>query len=292
MSDEKHEQHGSGAGGGEHAHAKGGHKKHHGGGHGGHEEHEEGVPEWVVSFADNALLQMGFFVILLALNLKPASDGHGGAPADNNASGPQSGSGAPAALIDGAIAIREAFNNPVNLSSSSPQDVPLVRRILQRREGTSKESGPPGDQRNVSSVRPTDYRRLGGLILFEESKTQIDDDSRQVAASISEQLQGRKTIVEVRGHVSLAEASATSDLGLRLSFDRALAVSEMLREGGLDPMQMRLVIVGAGDRASPMAGSKIEQRNNQRVEIVLTDELMPADPFAVDPAQRDRAAPR
>src|SRR5690349_11416681 len=98
MSDHEHSESGHGHGGGG-GHRKGGHG---GGGHGGggHEEGHEGAPEWLISFADNVMLQMGFFVILLALNLKePTTGGIGGKESNGDP---------PAALLDAAIAIREA----------------------------------------------------------------------------------------------------------------------------------------------------------------------------------------
>lgn len=278
---------GGGGGGGGDAHGGGEHKKHkkHGShGHGGgHAEHEEGVPEWVVSFADNALLQMGFFVILLALNLKPASNGSGGAPAENresNAAAVQP----PPAMLDGAIAIREAFNNPVNMSSDNPNDLPLIRRIIQRREGETKADGPPGDKQDVQSVRPTDYRRVGGLISFEEGKTLVDAAGERTIAAVAKELKGRKSIVEVRGHASVAEARDPRDKGMKISFDRALAVAQQLRTSGLEWEQLRVVASGIGDRIAPIARSASDARANQRVEVIVTDEQMPSDPYAKDPS--------
>src|SRR5436190_22316472 len=102
------------------------HKKHSGhGGHGsggGHEEAHEGAPEWLISFADNVTLMMGFFVIMLAMNMKsPTTGGMGGR--DKNGDPPSSPD-----MIDAALAIREGFNNPVSLASTDPNDLPLIRR--------------------------------------------------------------------------------------------------------------------------------------------------------------------
>ncbi len=100
-------------------------------GHGDTHEHREGAPEWLISFADNVTLMMGFFVILLAFNMKPANKGTGGGTGE----GPTGG--VPADLVDFSVAVRSAFNNPVDLSSVDPIDLPLIRRILERR-GESK----------------------------------------------------------------------------------------------------------------------------------------------------------
>src|ERR1041384_7836114 len=90
------------------------HKKHasHGGHGGGHEEGHEGAPEWLISFADNVALMMGFFVILLAMNMaKPSMGGIGGQ--EKNPGGGES-----PAIQDFVIAMRQAFGNPVNPNSS------------------------------------------------------------------------------------------------------------------------------------------------------------------------------
>src|SRR5688572_16054124 len=93
----------------------GGHKSH-GGGHGGggHGDGEhEGAPEWLISFADNVTLMMGFFVIMLAMNMGPKGGGEGEETGEA-ASSPST------SMIDLQIAIREAFNNPVNIGSKNP----------------------------------------------------------------------------------------------------------------------------------------------------------------------------
>src|SRR5205085_10534811 len=107
MADEKHnesggeESHGSSHGGPAHA-------------GGSHEEHE-GAPEWLISFADNVALMMGFFVILLAMNMdKPSQGGVGGQ--EKNPGGRE----ASTQMEDFAIAMRAAFNNPVREDSTDP----------------------------------------------------------------------------------------------------------------------------------------------------------------------------
>lgn len=141
MSDAKHDQHGkkdaghgsSGAGGkGGHGDEGSGKKKH--GGHGGgghgapHEEHE-GAPEWLISFADMVMLMMGFFVILFALNVQPKGGNPGGAgeEAEGVALSP--------AQLDYVIALRHAFNNPVDPMGMDPDDARLRERMKASEQG-------------------------------------------------------------------------------------------------------------------------------------------------------------
>src|SRR5213075_3052629 len=92
----------------------------------GHEEHE-GAPEWLISFADNVALMMGFFVILLAMNMKEVTTGgiggkqdNGGAP-DNNTK-----------MVDFVISVREAFHNEFDLNSRDPAEEVFRKRIKER----------------------------------------------------------------------------------------------------------------------------------------------------------------
>jgi len=93
----------------------------HGGG-GTHEEHE-GAPGWLISFADNVSLMMGFLVILPAVRMGPkATAVQGGEPSENGATQAPD-------MLDFVISVREGFKNPVNIDSDKPDDQPLIRRI-------------------------------------------------------------------------------------------------------------------------------------------------------------------
>src|ERR1051325_9201180 len=140
---------------GAHGHGHGSH----GGGAphgGGHEEAHEGAPEWLISFADNVTLMMGFFVILLAMNMaKPA-----GASAETKKQDGQASGGPTEQLMDMAIAIRAAFHNPVDLNSTNPNDLPMIKRVLEKaREGFALDAGIVGNKHEVQSIRPTNYRK-------------------------------------------------------------------------------------------------------------------------------------
>ena len=99
MADKPHDksaEHGEGG-----AHKGGGHGGGHGHGGGGHEEHHEGAPEWLISFADNVALMMGFFVILLAMNMAKQTVGGIGGEAQMGGNPNQANT-----MIDFAIAVR------------------------------------------------------------------------------------------------------------------------------------------------------------------------------------------
>lgn len=264
--DKKHDAKGDGG----HGHGKsGGHGGggHHGGG-GGHEEHE-GAPEWLISFADNVTLMMGFFVIMLAMNMKPAAGGTGGTDKDGNPT-------ASPDMIDAALAIREGFNNPVNLASTDPRDLPLIRRVLERNEkGFARTTGVPGDKHDVESIRASKYRELCGSVPFAPQSAALTDETRKKARSIAIQFKGIMTMIEVRGHCSTPEAASAKDHGRELCYKRAAAVAGELESFGIDARQVRIVICGDYDRAKETAYSADEHTQNQRVEVIFTEQSMP-----------------
>jgi len=260
-------QHAKGEGG--HGHGSGG--GYHGGGtHGGgsHEEHE-GAPEWLISFADNVTLMMGFFVIMLAMNMKPATGGVGGKDKDGNPT-------ASPDMIDAALAIREGFNNPVNLASTDPNDLPLIRRVLEKNEeGFARTTGVPGKKHDVESIRASKYRELCGSVPFPRQGSSLTDETRKKARSIAIQFKGIMTMIEVRGHCSSPESADARDHGRELCYQRAAAVAAELESFGIDARQMRIVVCGDFDRAQELAYTADEHTKNQRVEVIFTEQSMP-----------------
>jgi outer membrane protein OmpA-like peptidoglycan-associated protein len=249
-------------------HGTGGHKSHapHGGGH---EEGHEGAPEWLISFADNVALMMGFFVVLLAMNMaKQTAGGIGGSE--------EMGGSPSVEMLDFTIGMREAFNNPVSIDSQDPLDQPLVRRLIER-AGTSqaRDPGLEGSDHDVQSLRPSMHYGLGGSVPFAETSTQPSGSARGAIGELAGKIRGRTQVVEIRGHASSAEAAGGPAAAMRLSFERAVAVADALAAEGIDWWQMRLVICGDHERVAAFPSSAATDSTNARVEVVLTDESVP-----------------
>ncbi|MFM7261188.1 MAG: flagellar motor protein MotB [bacterium] len=275
MSDAKHDSHGKKDAG--HGHGDEGHKKKHGGhgggghgggGHGG-EEHE-GAPEWLISFADMVMLMMGFFVILFALNAQPkgGNAGGGGEQSEGVANEPD--------MIDFAIAVRRAFHNDVDLSSTDPKDQLLIQRILSERykgAGESKDEGTKGADRNVQSVRPSDHYGQGTSVVFTPKSAALSDEALQALDDLARRFKGQSTVIEVRGHVGVAENYGSPEDAMTLSIDRALAAAKRLAAGGIEWWRLRVEAAGSGERVEAAPMSAEADARNARVEIRVLDEI-------------------
>jgi len=255
-----------------------GHASHGGGGHaahggGSHEEHE-GAPEWLISFADNVALMMGFFVILLAMNMgRPEHGGPGGNeknPADTQKE----------AMLDFVLSMREAFNNPVDMEGANPNEAKLRKRKKEQ-EGKSEtnDPGPEGQNHSVQAIETSDYVAPVGIIPFDVQSATVSNSGSQAILDVAEQIRGRRVFIEVRGHVSAVEAMKDPELGMRLSHTRSLAVAHLLVEHGVKWNQIRLVSCATSSPVRARADTPMEHRTNQRVEIVLTKEPLPPDQF-------------
>jgi outer membrane protein OmpA-like peptidoglycan-associated protein len=265
MADEQHKNEG---------HAEGDHGSHggsshgHGGGHGGggHAEGEhEGAPEWLISFADNVMLIMAFFVIMLAMNMGPKGggsegEGTGGKPSPD--------------MIDFVIAVREGFNNPISVYSDRPEDQPFIRRIIERKGGEGRNDGVPGRFPEQQAIRPSGYNRPTATISFDDRSTVIGPDARATLAAAAERLKDQRWVIEVRGHVSPFESMRNPRVAMELSHERAMAAAAALVEAGLTWENLRIVAMGDNDRIVPRTFDRAEDRSNQRVELVVTNETI------------------
>src|SRR5262249_31954317 len=106
-----------------------------------------------------------------------------------------------------------------------------------------------------------------------ENSSQWNDAMRPAIEEIAKKVKGMTLIVEVRGHVSSAEAAQGGDKAMRLSFERAFIVANALADAGVDRWQMRLAPSADHERIAAFPNSPNADRANARVEVVITDEV-------------------
>lgn len=269
---------------GEHSEAESSHGSHGGGGHGGHgggghEEAHEGAPEWLISFADNVALLMGFFVILLAMNMAPKTAGPMGG---EGLGGDQAND---ARMIDFVIAVREGFNTPFDLNSKNPDDQKFIRRIKEREgaEGTRPKQ-PLGRHSTSQSLERGNAKDITAKVEFDTDSAEVSPTGRGVLIDAAKKLKDQGYIIEIRGHASPFEARRDFDRANDLAYQRAMAVARILIESGMRKETLAVVSRGNFDLLVPKANDVESSRSNQRVEIIVTNEQVAADPFAVTSA--------
>lgn len=252
----------------------------HGGGD--HEEHE-GAPEWLISFADNVMLQMGFFVILLALNMGPK------ATQETEGDGDKTGTRVQENMLDFAIAMREAFNNSVDPRSTNPKDQPLIQRMRERQgEGDAQRPGPAGRHRDVDAIQPSEVYTPGGVIQFTHQSASLSPDGMRTAATLAPKYRGTRWVVEVRGHVSSWETFRDPHRSMALSHERAMAVAAALVEHGVEWKQIRVVACGDHEPLAPPSHDAADNYINERVEIIQSREVMRGGSGQREEAGRER----
>lgn len=274
MSEEKHKEgHGEEHGGGGHGGGHGG-GDHGGGGHGDGEH--EGAPEWLISFADNVALMMGFFVILLAMNMK-APVAKGGIGSEEDSTGTSAGD-----RLDFIIALRQAFN-PIDMNSNNAAEAPMRKRIRERlgQNLLSRQPEEHGEAKESQAQRPTNFSNLGGDVSFDDNAETLTDAATKRAREIAERIRGQRYYVDIRGHASSTETYRNPEKAMALSYARASAVARVLTANGVSWDQVRMVACGTGQ---PVIDKSYDDDHiNQRVEVVVTSEKLPEPGGAAGP---------
>jgi outer membrane protein OmpA-like peptidoglycan-associated protein len=110
---------------------------------------------------------------------------------------------------------------------------------------------------------------------FGENASELTPASRATIRDIAGRVRGMNLVIEVRGHVSSVEAGRGAEASMKLSSERAMTVARALAAEGVDWWQMRLVLSADHDRLEMYPSSSDADRANARVEIILTDKVVP-----------------
>ena len=214
----------------------------------------EGAPDWMVTYGDLVTLLLCFFVLLYAMSVPKT----------------------PKVLL--AInSLRRGFGFQSSLVTSfqvitktaiATKEAQLVRSPIEN-----------GQHILVKTVREGTKITIGGKLMFERGRSELQPGSQTVLKEIATQMRGMRNRVEIRGHCSnddLAIDSVYTDLW-QLSYARARAVFDYLStEGGIERSRFRIAASGAFD---PVRTNTLthERMKNSRVEIILSEEYIGID---------------
>lgn len=114
--------------------------------------------------------------------------------------------------------------------------------------------------------------KVQGEVLFDSGKADLRENGQQTLRSLVPELLAQGKRVRVDGHTDTDPiVNSPWRTNLRLSVERALAVSQFLIDSGF-PAD-RITVAGYGEHQPAMAGNSDEaKRANRRVEILMLDE--------------------
>lgn len=231
------------------------------------QECEEGIAEWVMSYADMITILMAFFVVMYSM---------AGAPKDK-------------AKEEAVMrSLRERFGPmwPAALSSLGlgpyvPKDSALSKlasaggsRANNKKSGGADQRAALGDYPRVHSVHPGRQSVVGAVLFFPEGSSEITSEHVKQLKHAAEEIGGKPQKIEIRGHTSRRPAAKGSPYrdNWDLAYARCRHVMEQLVAAGIDPKRLRLSLAGEnepiGARVDPLARSQ-----NSRVEVSMLDEV-------------------
>jgi chemotaxis protein MotB len=237
-------------------------------------ECEEGLPEWIMSYADMITILMAFFVVMYSM---------AGAPKDKTKE---------EAVMR---SLRERFGpNWPGLAALGPDPYGLqdatLRKIAgggsktnSRKTGGADTKGPPGEHSRVYTLHAGQQSAVGGVLYFPEASSDLTKDHLQQLRDAYEEISGKPQKIEIRGHTSrrpLPKGSPYRD-NWDLAYARCRHTMEQLIALGVNPKRLRLSVAADNEpvaaRADPLARSE-----NSRVEMYMLNEVVDRPPQSHD----------
>jgi chemotaxis protein MotB len=253
-------------------------------------ECEEGIAEWVMSYADMITILMAFFVVMYSM------------------------AGTPDEAKEEAVfrSLREQFG-PMIRGWQAMGHGPYVRTDSQMAQWTSmgaarrqaanrggaENRGPRGEHPRVHSLRPGEQESIGGMVYFPEGSSTLTPKQKQQLQTIAEELGGKPQKIEIRGHTSRRPPPVDAPFrdNWDLAYSRCRSVLDDLVSLGLDPRRFRLS-VAAENEPAPGGRDVLERGFNSRVEVFLLSEVAeklhdgaPDSPVPSEPAASNEKAP-
>ena len=223
------------------------------------------IPEWVVTFGDMMSLLLTFFIMLVSMSEIKDEERF-------------------QAMVESMV---QRFGRDEVFESAVPGPAQPRKARLMKIASHSSESraglakggdtarSSVGENPLVQTIREGDDLARGGVLYFKRGTTELDKTHPRRLMVIIEEIARRPHMIQVRGHTSRAAPPADSPLKTNwdVAFERCRQVRKfMLEHGIVDPRRIELSVAGQHEAVHASIDSLLTT-NNDRVEIVMIDEL-------------------
>lgn len=230
---------------------------------------EEGLPEWIMSYADMITILMAFFVVMYSMSSGNKDE-------------------------EKAAAVMHSLRVWLG---GFPADWPIPMNGGHNKRGDHADDGAqegPPPRPAVSRADARDNLAAGTSIYFDAEKP-LSEQQRRHLATTAEVLAGKRHAVEIRVQASprpLASGSGYPDK-LACAYEHAREVLEYLATLGIERERVQLRVVGA-----PVAGrdrdDPLLRQHDGRIDLYLLDDFLDeraTGPGAVAPGTGSESGP-
>ncbi len=217
-----------------------------------------GVPDWILTYGDLMSLLLCFFILLSAFSeLKRPREYQKVIDSIKEALG-----------LDGGLGMINSYRNPQNSMINHLTEHARMAGDVPSRSDINEQSISGRDQ-TVTTISEGGRWVVGGAIAFQAASAEISEASKKQLHDLAEDIRGKDTRVDIKGHAWGLEDKSGGDDYRELSFQRARAVVEFL-ETECAIRSERLTIIAAGN-SEPKELDQLGGSQNRRVEVVVTE---------------------
>jgi chemotaxis protein MotB len=230
-------------------------------------ECEEGLPEWIMSYADMITILMAFFVVMYSM--APTGQATERQEAVMKSLREQFGPHwqGITALGPGPYVDRDSPLSQLQTAGS--------REKGNTKKGLGSKKLRPIENRQPASLRPGDSPSVGGTVYFDENSVALAPSQEKALRGALREIGGKALKIEVRGHTSrrLPKLDGQYRDNWDLAYERARAVMNWLIANGIDPQRIRLSVSADNE---PIHGTihGSARGKSARVEIFMLNELV------------------
>jgi chemotaxis protein MotB len=228
---------------------------------------EEGLPEWIMSYADMITILMAFFVVMYSM--APTGEATARQEEVMKSLREQFGPKWSGMMALGPGPYVQVSSPLANLQTAGS------REKGNNKQGVGSKKLRPIENRQPASLRPGDQPSVGGTVFFDDDSTKISPSQEKALAGAIAEIRGKALRLEVRGHTSrnLPDNPKQYRDNWDLAYERARSVMDYLVKSGIDPKRIRLAVAADNEPLNHRAHTS-GRGKSARVEVYMLNELV------------------